>query len=394
MYKRRNKKMYILMGVVIFLTVVAVALLYVSGRGKVTEPAPVKYEVRLYKTGEADISFPESYLQSDSEDEAVLDVVPDTMVELIVSPKEGKELESVSVMDHQFNSINTQRSRTAAEDERVLFPMPEKDVLVSFRFRDLETEKAAETRTGQGPETQESETSESETQPQTEKQLPYGLRLHGLDADIITSYNGMFEEEKFLQQLGDALHMDSARSVYRSVTDVTFSTERYAGEADANKIFHYIYFNDDPEWKVLATYDVQQDAYSFTEEKPEAQITAGGSPQGTTQGTQAGGAASAPSSYLPSGGSSQPVQQVTISLDLLSVSTAFLDYVGGEEVFYQKAFDYVVQSGLTGAITGTMNDYEIDANAGKANIQITLSTGQNLNAIYNKQKNSFQFSGL
>ena len=126
MYRRRNKKMYILMGVVIFLTVVAVALLYISGRGKVTEPAPVKYEVRLYKTGEADISFPESYLQSDSEDEAVLDVVPDTMVELIVSPKEGKELESVSVMDHQFNSINTQRSRTAAEDERVLFPMPER----------------------------------------------------------------------------------------------------------------------------------------------------------------------------------------------------------------------------------------------------------------------------
>ena len=124
------------------------------------------------------------------------------------------------------------------------------------------------------------------------------------------------------------------------------------------------------------------------------QITAGGSPQGTTQDTQAGGAASAPSSYLPSGGSSQPVQQVTISLDLLSVSTAFLDYVGGEEVFYQKAFDYVVQSGLTGAITGTMNNYEIDADAGKANIQITLSTGQNLNAIYNKQKNSFQFSGL
>ena len=394
MYRRRNKKMYILMGVVIFLTVVAVALLYISGRGKVTEPAPVKYEVRLYKTGEADISFPESYLQSDSEDEAVLDVVPDTMVELIVSPKEGKELESVSVMDHQFNSINTQRSRTAAEDERVLFPMPEKDVLVSFRFRDLETEKAAETRTGQEQESQEPETSESETQPQTEKQLPYGLRLHGLDADIITSYNGMFEEEKFLQQLGDALHMDSARSEYRSVTDVTFSTERYAGEADANKIFHYIYFNDDPEWKVLATYDVQQDAYSFTEEKPEAQITAGGSPQGTTQGTQAGGAASAPSSYLPSGGSSQPVQQVTISLDLLSVSTAFLDYVGGEEVFYQKAFDYVVQSGLTGAITGTMNNYEIDANAGKANIQITLSTGQTFTATYNKKKNSFQFSGL
>ena len=34
MYKRRNKKMYILMGVVIFLTVVAVALLYVSDGGK------------------------------------------------------------------------------------------------------------------------------------------------------------------------------------------------------------------------------------------------------------------------------------------------------------------------------------------------------------------------
>ena len=33
-------------------------------------------------------------------------------------------------------------------------------------------------------------TEQTETQPQTEKQLPYGLRLHGLDADIITSYNG------------------------------------------------------------------------------------------------------------------------------------------------------------------------------------------------------------
>ena len=386
--------MYILMGVVIFLTVVAVALLYISGRGKVTEPAPVKYEVRLYKTGEADISFPESYLQSDSEDEAVLDVVPDTMVELIVSPKEGKELESVSVMDHQFNSINTQRSRTAAEDERVLFPMPEKDVLVSFRFRDLETEKAAETRTGQEPETQESETSESETQPQTEKQLPYGLRLHGLDADIITSYNGMFEEEKISAAAWGcpAYGFGQVRVPQCDGCDIQHRT--YAGEADANKIFHYIYFNDDPEWKVLAVYDVQQDAYTFTGEMPEAQITAGGSPQGTTQDTQAGGAASSPSSYLPSGGSSQPVQQVTISLDLLSVSTAFLDYVGGKEVFYQKAFDYVVQSGLTGTITGTMNNYEIDANAGKANIQITLSTGQNLNAIYNKQKNSFQFSGL
>ena len=64
----------------------------------------------------------------------MLDVVPDTMVELIgYRQRKEKELESVSVMDHQFNSINTQRSRTAAEDERVLFPMPEKDVLVSFQ---------------------------------------------------------------------------------------------------------------------------------------------------------------------------------------------------------------------------------------------------------------------
>ena len=194
--------MHILMGVVIFLTVVAVALLYISGRGKVTEPAPVKYEVRLYKTVEADISFPESYLQSDSEDEAVLDVVPDTMVELIVSPKEGKELESVSVMDHQFNSINTQRSRTAAEDERVLFPMPEKDVLVSFRFRDLETEKAAETRTGQEQESQEPETSESETQPQTEKQLPYGCACTGSMQISLRPTTGCLKKKNFCSSLG------------------------------------------------------------------------------------------------------------------------------------------------------------------------------------------------
>ncbi|MFR6591184.1 MAG: hypothetical protein ACLURV_14990 [Gallintestinimicrobium sp.] len=45
-----------------------------------------------------------------------------------------------------------------------------------------------------------------------------------------------------------------------------------------------------------------------------------------------------------------------------------------------------MQSGLTGAITGTMNNYEIDANAGKANIQITLSTGQTLTLFTTKEK--------
>ncbi|MFR3320789.1 MAG: hypothetical protein ACLTSZ_05930 [Lachnospiraceae bacterium] len=106
--------------------------------------------------------------------------------------------------------------------------------------------------------------------------------------------------------------MDSARSEYRSVTDVSIPVqERYAGEAEMRtKYLTTIYFNDDPEWKVLATYDVA--AGCLFVHRRKARGTDYGRrilPQGTKhRATQAGGAASAPSSHLPSGGSSQPVQ--------------------------------------------------------------------------------------
>ena len=39
------------------------------------------------------------------------------------------------------------------------------------------------------------------TESETEG-LPYGLTLHGVTADVITAYNGLFDDRKFLQALG------------------------------------------------------------------------------------------------------------------------------------------------------------------------------------------------
>ena len=45
---------------------------------------------------------------------------------------------------------------------------------------------------------------------------------------------------------------------------MTFSRDPYEGEAEVDKVFHYIYFGEDPEWKMLATYYMKDHSYVFT----------------------------------------------------------------------------------------------------------------------------------
>ena len=103
--------------------------------------------------------------------------------------------------------------------------MPPADIMINFNF----DEEAPPETEAEIPEM------ELETEPQSEGP-PYGLTLHGLTADIITSYNGEFDDTWFLQQLGDALHIDMESSAYHNVTDVTFSKEDYAGDKDADAV--------------------------------------------------------------------------------------------------------------------------------------------------------------
>lgn len=412
--KKKDRKMLYAWIVIVLLIAGFVAVFFVIKKKQAdeaeTETELPKYEALLYKTGDSTVEFDESWLKEDTEDTTVMNIEADTLVDLLITPKEGRVIESAEVMDHQFAKINSLLAETSSKAMRLSFSMPDRDVIIQIHLADQEKEAQTEPETQPQTQTEHVTEPESETEPQTAPPVetsPYGLTLHGLTADIIASYNGMFDDQKFLTQLGDALHPDSARSDYRRVTDVTFSTEAYTGAQDADKVYHYIYFNEDPQWKVLATYYMAEDSYVFTDatEQTEPQtappITTGNNTgtgntgsMGSTTGTSGGSySTSSGGSYnKPAGSTSQTT--VTTSFDIMSVSTTFLAYVGGEETFYEKAFDYVLESGLTGAITGTMSSYEIKPEKKRATAEIALSTGKVIRVKYNKEKDSFKFSGL
>ena len=75
------------------------------------------------------------------------------------------------------------------------FVMPEKEVIITLHMAEQETELKTEAFT------EAEQVDETETESETEG-LPYGLTLHGVTADVITAYNGLFDDRKFLQALG------------------------------------------------------------------------------------------------------------------------------------------------------------------------------------------------
>ena len=359
---------------------------------KSSETERKDYEVLIYKTSAATIEFDKKWLKEDLDDETHLKIKEGTYVTLLVTPNERQILTSVDIVDvkEHFTQVESLIRPTSKGSFRVIFTMPTADIMINFNF----DEEAP-------PETEaEMQEMELETEPQSEGP-PYGLTLHGLTADIITSYNGEFDDTWFLQQLGDALLIDMESSAYHNVTDVTFSKEEYAGDKDADKVYHYIYFNDDPDWKLLSTYYMKDNAYVFTlvaQEQSESETAAvgeegTGSAGGTGSVGSGGGAVtySAPS-YGSGGGASS--ESVETSFDILSVSTNLVAFCGGKEAFYQACFDYVIESGKTGVIVGTMSGYEIDPEEKKADFKISLNIGGAITGTYDKGKNKFSFSGL
>ena len=273
------------------------------------------------------------------------------------------------------------------EDKRINFVMPQGDVLVNMKFV---TEEEAQKQTPPADEPEETEAvSEKTLEP------PYGLTLHGLTGEILASYDGAFDDIAFLQALGDDLHISSARSEYRTVTDVYFSDEAYDGEKEDGKVYHYIYFNNDPRWRVLSTYFKKEHTYMFTEiQEDETENAAAGS-DSNTAGSTAGTASTSATGSGSTGGYSQgsPVTTTT-TFDIMQVSKTFLKYVGDQDRFYEECFQYVLLKGGSGNIVGTMSSYEILPEKEKAKFTITLSTGGVIEGSYNRKKDAYSFGGL
>ena len=179
------------------------------------------------------------------------------------------------------------------------------------------------------------------------------------------------------------------------MTDVTFSEEEYKKEEGDDQVYHYIYFNNDPRWEVLAAYYPKEKKYLFTEVERESETTQSET-QSETQAQTSGnsGAASGGNGGGYSGGTTSQGQEVTTSFDILQVSTTLLKYVGGKDHFYDQAFDYVIKSGKTDQLVGTMSSYEVQPDQNRALFSIELNTGETIEGTYDKASDSFKFSGL
>ena len=401
--KRDNKPLIIVIALIAAAVAVLVAMPIIQNVQRSrntpmseTQPETVmeteipKYTATLYKSSAAELSFEKKYLDSDSDNSSILKIPADDMVMIMLSPKKGWNFEGVQVMNHEMQDVQAVTTPNTDGTYRINFVMPPSDVIINFSFSEIpQTEKQTEPVTE--PQTQPETESESESETEGS---PYGLKLHNLTADIISSYNGQFDDTSFLQQLGDSLHPDDSSSQYYGVTDVYFSPDAYTGEKENDKVYYYIYFNEDPSWKLLSTYYLQEGTYTFTQPPQETEPQSE-APQTNAPLTTASAPATTPAAQPVQTQPTQPVTElITTSLDITSVSTNFLDYVGGQDTFYDEIFDYVCEEGVEGAMTGTMATFNIDQASQTATAEFSMSDGSTISVSYDKASGTFNFSGL
>lgn len=388
MYKKKDRKaLYITIAVILAVITLLIVLGIINRNRRRNVPEDTtnitaSHEILIYKAVGGNIEFDENYLVEENDSEVHLKAKEDEMITMLVTPLAGRTFSDLKINDASniTREENYLVNDAAGNSKRINFVMPHTDIIMNFSFsRIAQTEK-------------QTEPVQEETQ---EEEPPYGLRLHGLTAEIIASYSGMFDDRIFLQALGDDLRIDAPDSEYSNVRDVTFSEEPYEGEEESDKVFHYVYFNHDKEWKVLAAYYKRENAFVFTKPSEETQVQTEPQTQAQTSSAAGSGSPGSSSGYGSYGsyGSANAVTEET-SFDIMQVSTVFLKYVGGEEPFYGKTFEYILSKGLTGQVVGTMSSYSIDPEKKTAQFRITLSSGGAIEGTYDKAKDSFRFSGL
>lgn len=60
----------------------------------------------------------------------------------------------------------------------------------------------------------------------------------------------------------------------------------------------------------------------------------------------------------------------------------------------KRKWEYVLKSGMTGSIVGTLSGYEINPETQKVTFSISLNQGGTIKGTYNKNKKSYSLSGL
>lgn len=429
LYRREKNRKGILLvvgGIFAVMSVLLIALLQIpktsvreTENGK--EPEVPVHSLTIYKSAAGDVSVKAIYVEEDDDEKTTLKVPEGEMLTLSLSCNPHWNFASVEVLDHSLREVVYTINKGTDGIYRINFAMPASDVMVTFNYTPEESETMEEIEpvserivylwdTEKKRETEETEETEGERREapsETDETggKPYGLTLHGITSTLLSAYGGTFDDLFFLQKLGEALKMEDPESPYSFVTDVYLSQEEYRGEKETGMVYTYLYFNGNPDWKLLSVYSLTERTYRFQEEAEETEDTASAEGYAETAvssyGASAGGATgSAPSSSagyaLPQETVSVPItEEVTISLNVCGVSEAFLNHVGGQEAFYDRIFAYVASSGLTGEIASAMEGFSIDEETGNAEAAFSIQgTGQIICCAFDGKYHTLSFSGL
>ena len=356
-----------------------------------------RYLVTVYKSTEGLITCEDELEKEEDDNKLILQAKEGENIVLDILPDEGKLYSNAEVMDEKAGYILLSEEKsdgTVENEKRISFIMPAGNVTVNVNYiNDLSAND---------------EKDEAEDD-QEEEQL-YHITVQGMTKKIEKTYRGYYDENDFVRAIGNWFGMISVASDYSNVTKATFTDEKYDKDTE-NAVSHYLYFNDDKEWKILATFDFTSKTYQFVDirqrEKEEAQIAAKRAEQEQKNTATPTPVPTEAAANIPSGGSysnsdsptisdTEPQQESyeteeSIALSISNVSSTFLEFVGSQDVFHEAVSEYLFGLGFTGRVNGKFEEFTLDEEKGEAHFVISLGKSGAVYGTYDRSTGAYGF---
>ena len=400
MYYQKQKRLMIVIAASLLVFIVLVCSVSAIKAGK--KKADVgeeeeRYLVTVYKSTEGLITCEDELEKEEDDNKLILQAKEGENIVLDILPDEGKLYSNAEVMDEKAGYILLSEEKsdgTVENEKRISFIMPAGNVTVNVNYiNDLSAND---------------EKDEAEDD-QEEEQL-YHITVQGMTKKIEKTYRGYYDEEDFVRAIGNWFGMISVASDYYNVTKATFTDEKYDKDTE-NTVSHYLYFNDDKEWKILATFDFTSKTYQFVDirqrEKEEAQIAAKRAEQEQKNTATPTPVPTEAAANIPSGGSysnsdsptisdTEPQQESyeteeSIALSISNVSSIFLEFVGSQDVFHEAVSEYLFGLGFTGRVNGKFEEFTLDEEKGEAHFVISLGKSGAVYGTYDRSTGAYGF---
>ena len=400
MYYQKQKRIMIVIvaSLLVFIVLVCSVSAIKAGKKKAdVGEEEERYLVTVYKSTEGLITCEDELEKEEDDNKLILQAKEGENIILDILPDEGKLYSNAEVMDEKAGYIllSEEKSDDTVENEkRISFIMPAGNVTVNVNYiNDLSAND---------------EKDEAEDD-QEEEQL-YHITVQGMTKKIEETYRGYYDENDFVRAIGNWFGMISAASDYYNVTKATFTDEKYDKDTE-NTVSHYLYFNDDKEWKILATFDFTSKTYQFVDirqrEKEEAQIAAKRAEQEQKNTATPTPVPTEAVANIPSGGSysnsdsptisdTEPQQESyeteeSIELSISNVSSIFLEFVGSQDVFHEAVSEYLFGLGFTGRVNGKFEEFTLDEEKGEAHFVISLGKSGAVYGTYDRSTGAYGF---